>query len=321
MRSIGGYFSSELPHNTSGELYPEAIRLNSGRYCLEYILRARKYNKIYIPYYTCDSILQPIKAVGLDYEFYHIDRQLYIADKVKVGKDEVLLYTDYFGLMDKYTKEIAYEYYPNVIIDNSQAFFTKPFELVDTFNTCRKYFGVADGAYLFTEARLNEEISQDHSANRMEALLGRLDTSAEEAFYKFHAMEQNLSESGMRRMSKLTQAMMDSIDYNDVANRRLKNYHLLDKELSGDNEIYFQMDGGVVPMVYPFYCHTKKGLRKRLIENKVYVAKYWPNVLDWAGEGSDEADLANNLFPLPIDQRYGKEEMNYIIEVINSYGK
>lgn len=318
MKSIGGYFSLELPHNTFGELYPSAIKLNAARYCLEYILRARGYRKIYIPYYTCDSVLQPIKAVGIEYDFYHIDSKLHIAEKVDVRKNEVLLYTDYYGLMDKYTRKVAYDYYPNVIIDNTQAFFTKPVEHVDTFNTCRKYFGVPDGAYLFTDACLDRDIPQDHSAKRMEALLGRLDSSAEEYFSKFHDMEQSIQESGMKRMSTLTQAMMDSIDYDEVARRRLSNYHRLDSELSKDNELHFSMDYGVIPMVYPYYCH-KSGLRKRLIENKIYVAKYWPNVLDWAGAGSVEADLVENLLPLPIDQRYGEDEMDFIIEKIKNF--
>ena len=45
MEAIGGYFSLELPLNAKGELYPEAIKLNAGRFCIEYILRARKYKK------------------------------------------------------------------------------------------------------------------------------------------------------------------------------------------------------------------------------------------------------------------------------------
>ena len=49
MRSIGGFFSLELPHNTGGELYPKAIRLNSGRSCFEYILKARGYKKVWLP--------------------------------------------------------------------------------------------------------------------------------------------------------------------------------------------------------------------------------------------------------------------------------
>lgn len=318
MRSIGGYFSLELPHNTFGELYPEAKRLNSGRYCLEYILRARGYKKIYIPYYTCDSILTPVKTLGIEYEFYHIDKDFHIVDSVKTGKDEVLLYTNYYGLMESYANEVAYEYSPNIIIDNTQAFFSKPREHTDTFNTCRKYFGVPDGAYLFTDAKLDMDIPQDHSTARMKAVLDRLDKSPEEAFGEYHECEQTLRESGMRRMSKLTQNIMGSIDYNEVANIRLRNYHTLDMALAEGNEIHFHMNYGTIPMVYPYYCR-KEGLRQHLINNKVYIAKYWNNVIDWTRKDSLEADLAENLLPLPIDQRYGKEEMEFIIDTIKSF--
>ena len=57
MKSIGGFFSLELPINSKGELYPTAIKLNSGRACLEYVLRLHNYSKIYLPFYTCQVVL------------------------------------------------------------------------------------------------------------------------------------------------------------------------------------------------------------------------------------------------------------------------
>ena len=59
MDVIGGYFSLELP--LIEEYHKNAIRLNTGRNCLEYILRVRGYKKVYIPYYTCEVILEPFK--------------------------------------------------------------------------------------------------------------------------------------------------------------------------------------------------------------------------------------------------------------------
>jgi hypothetical protein len=48
----------------------------------------------------------------------------------------------------------------------------------------------------------------------------------------------------------------------------------------------------------------------------VFCARYWPNVLEWCQPGDFEYQLAENLVCLPIDQRYGEEEMNYIIDII-----
>ena len=68
MQAIGGYFSLET---SAGEHYhKDAIRLNTARNCFEYVLRARGYSKVYIPYYTCEVMLEPIRKLGVDYDFY-----------------------------------------------------------------------------------------------------------------------------------------------------------------------------------------------------------------------------------------------------------
>ena len=319
MEAIGGYFSLELPLNAKGELYPEAIKLNAGRFCLEYILRARQYKKIYLAYYTCDSVLQPIKKLGLEYEFYHIDEQLHIASHIELKQNEVLIYCNYYGLQDEYVEQLSKEYENHLIIDNSQAFYSCPIPHIDTFNSCRKFFGVADGAYLFTEKKLDIVLSYDHSIGRMKYLAERIDRSAEEAFPAFHNNEDIIDHSNITRMSKITQRMMDTIDYDMVAKRRIQNYRMLDRVLMETNSFHKKINKNTVPMVYPYLIQGGNKLRKWLIEHKVYVAKYWPNVEEWLNEDSFEVYLANDLLPLPIDQRYGKEEMKYIIQLIQSY--
>ena len=75
------------------------------------------------------------------------------------------------------------------------------------------------------------------------------------------------------------------------------------------------MDEDSVPMVYPYYTKDLS-LRQKLIENKVFVATYWPNVKEWAKEGMVEYEMAEKLIPIPIDQRYGSEEMQVVCYII-----
>ena len=77
------------------------------------------------------------------------------------------------------------------------------------------------------------------------------------------------------------------------------------------------MEGNEVPMVYPYYVENGAYLRQHLISNKIYCACYWPNVLDWCQSGDLEYQLAENLVCLPIDQRYGEEEMKFVLETIH----
>ena len=69
------------------------------------------------------------------------------------------------------------------------------------------------------------------------------------------------------------------------------------------------LNEGDVPLVYPFLS-DKVGLREKLIANKIYVATYWP--------GSNQDEM-KKIIPLPLDQRYDKSEMDYIIEKIENY--
>ena len=46
------------------------------------------------------------------------------------------------------------------------------------------------------------------------------------------------------------------------------------------------------------------------------MAVYWPYVLQTCPEESTAYELAKNVIALPIDQRYGLSEMEYIVERI-----
>ena len=314
--AIGGYFSLELP--SVRELFQDVIRLNTGRNSLEYILRARKYNKVYIPYYTCDVILEPFKKLGIQYEYYHLDNHLEIRDNLDLKIGEALLYTNYYGLKQRYVEYLAKKVGPRLIVDNTQAFFARPIRKIDSFNSCRKFFGVPDGAYLFTDANLDEDFDHDTSYQRMTSLIKRIDKSPEEGFADFHKEGDTLCDQPIRIMSKFTHRMMMSIDYAKVAEQRRDNYLQLHKTLADTNGLTFFLEDDAVPMVYP-YLVKKEGLREFLIKNRIFVARFWPNVLDWTDIDDLEYQIANLLLPLPIDQRYGKNDMQRIIDVIASY--
>ena len=314
MEAIGGYFSLELPQRE--EYHKNAIRLNTGRNCLEYILRVRGYKKVYVPYYTREAVMEPINKLSIPYEYYHIDIHFEIRDRFTLNEGEALLYTNYFGLKQRYVEQLAEKVGTRLIVDNTQAFYAKPISGIDTFYTCRKFFGVPDGAYLYCNKELDDEIEQDYSYDRVAHLVKRIDLSAEEGFKDFRRVDDGLDNQPIRKMSKLTQRMMQGVDYVVAAQQRRENYKMLHKALGKENNIELALEDDAVPMVFPFLVPVK-GLREKLIENKIFVARYWPNVLDWASKKDIDYLLAYQMQPLPIDQRYRTEEMKKIIEIIN----
>lgn len=311
---VGGYFSLELP--LVEEYHKDALRLNTGRNCLEYILRSRGYKKVYLPFFICSVVLEPFEKLGVQYVFYHVDEHLELKDNLSVKAGEALLYVNYFGLKQRYVEHLARLYGTSLIIDNTQAFYAKPVTGIDTFYSCRKFFGVPDGAYLYTEKPLGVELEQDESYDRMSHLLRRIDQGAESGYDDFRKNDDRLSGQSVLRMSRLTHRLMRGIDYEGVACRRRANYRLLEKELGESNKIVLDLEDDAVPMIYP-YLASIKGVRERLIAEKVFVACYWPDVLDWVDGSSLEYCLASQMLPLPIDQRYGKETMNGVVKELN----
>lgn len=314
MRPIGGYFEFEF---RSGEHYHrDAIMLSTARQCLEYILRSRKYKKIHIPYYTCDVLLESIKKLGIEYDFYHINEALEPIFNKVLEDEEALLYTNYFGLKQNIAISLS-KRYKNLIIDNAQAFFAQPIEHVDTFYSARKFFGVPDGAYLYTNHQLDTTFPIYAPNSNINHLLGRLTSDAELYYKDFQENEQTFSNIDIHRMSILSDRILRSLDYKQIIQTRRNNYILLFYQLNGMNKIKTDISStNDVPMAYPFW-NAKTNFRQILISHKIFIPQYWKCVLEWTKDQKGiETKLVNELCPIPIDQRYGEQEMNYIIDHI-----
>lgn len=295
--AIGGYFALEL---RQGEHYhKDALRLNTARNCFEYILRARKYTKVYIPYYTCEVMLEPLNKCNVAYDFYHINEQLEPVEVFHLEPSEAFLYTNYYGLKQQCVAQLATQYGKQLIVDNAQAFFADPIQGIDTFYSARKFFGVADGAYLYTDAHLDIELEQDQSYARMAHLLKRADIDAEAGYADFRKNDDALCGEPIKKMSRLTEKILCSIDYDKVHSIRRHNYQLFETKLGSSNKIHFILEEGSVPMIYPYW--TNVCIRENLINKRIYTATYWQNVLDWTNVGDIENILTQMLIPLPIN--------------------
>lgn len=317
-KAIGGYFSLEISKAQNGYIHTKGIHLNSGRNALEYILKSiTVVQKLYIPYYTCDVILEPITKLGIPYGYYRIDEHLELADEIQLDKDEYLLVTNYFGIKDAYIKKLAKQYGKQLIVDNAQALYAEQLEGIKTIYSPRKFVGIPDGGIAYIDNSLDvADMEQDVSYNRCSHLLKRLDLGAEAGYNDFRANSRQLVNQPIRRVSNLTWHLLQGIDFEEVKKRRWKNFMQLHQALSSINRLHIpETETFACPMVYPLYI-SDMTLKKRLIENKIFVATYWPNVLEWCREGMLEHELANKVIAIPIDQRYENEDMDRIINII-----
>lgn len=320
MNSIGGYFSLELQRNKSF-LHNDGILLNTGRNALEYILRALgDVQLIYIPYYTCSVILEPLNKLGVSYCFYHINMCLEISSEINLKKGEYLLYTNYFGIKDEYIKDISHVYGNRLIVDNAQAFYAEPIDGISTIYSPRKFVGIPDGGIAYC-AEKYEIIKYDESYERCSHLLKRYDLGAGGGYEDFHMNSAKLYDLPICKMSKLTEAMMCNIDFEVIMQCRWHNFMYLHEVLASNNPLAIPSVGSFAcPMVYPYYTQDVS-LRVKLIEQEIFVARYWPNVLEWCNNESEEFALCEHIIPIPVDQRYCEKDMERIIKIVKEYGK
>lgn len=304
----------------NGKAYHNAaIALNSGRHCLEYILRKRNISKIYIPEFMCYTVAAVCNKCRCNYEYYPIQRNFLPDLKKEPGNGEYVYLVNYYGqLSNKILGGLARKY-RNVIVDNVQAFFQMPLEGIDTIYSCRKFFGVPDGGYLYTTLAVPENMNRDVSYERMKFVLGRYEQGANVFFKEASQNNTFFDHEPVKLMSKITENILKGVDYQIAIEKRKRNFNILHKYLDGINELSIVCPEG--PFMYPFYARNGAIFREKLIAKKIYIPCLWGDVFDVAHSDSVAWEYAGNILPLPCDHRYGKAEMEYIIENIVEGGR
>ncbi|MEG0576843.1 MAG: hypothetical protein RR500_03210 [Bacilli bacterium] len=313
MKEIGGYF--ELEQLISNEYHKGLIQLNTARNALLYLMKSKKIEKVYIPYYLCDSVSNMLEKYGYEYEYYRVAADFSPNFHKELKKQECLYVVNYFGQLSEEKILCIKEKHKQVIIDNTHAFFQRPLSSIDTIYSCRKFFGVSDGAYLSTDKKLDEELEIDLSKDRVEHLLGRFEGIASDYYRIFLEVDERFNGETLKKMSRFTRNLMGAIDYENVIQERNNNYSYLDSELKKYNLLNLISPNG--PFCYPFYVGNGLQVRRNLAEKKIYIPTLWKNVSQVTPDESIEYLYSTNLLPIPCDQRYDEDDMKYIVECIS----
>lgn len=317
MKEIGGYIEFESYHGT---LYHEgAVKLNCGRNCLAYLIEACGIKQIRLPYFLCSSVKNLCAKYGVKVGFYRIDEAFRPVIEDAPGADEWLYIVNYYGQLTNDEIAAYKRKFGRVITDNSQSYFQRPPSAdVPTLYTCRKYFGVPDGAFLYTDKRLERELTADETFERIHYILGRFERSAGE-FYKESADNNKFfADEPIKQMSKLTEDLLRSFEYERIIARRTENFRYLHDRLGGINKLALTVPEGA--FMYPLYLENGAEVKKALCAAKIFVPTLWGDVFESCDENSLEYDYAKNIVPLPIDQRYDSEDMDIIIAKLEKEG-
>jgi len=312
VKEYGGYFELETFRNSM--LHDNALALNCGRKCFEYLIKARNIKRIKMPYYMCDCVFNAAEKHGVEISYYSVGKDFRpIITELK--DDEWLYVMNYYGQLTSECLAELKKIYKRIIIDNAQAYFDMPIPDTDTLYTCRKFFGVADGAFLYTNSELDDDLPIDESFERMHFVLGRYERTASEFYLESAENNEFFTQEPIKKMSKLTNNLLHAIDYSFVAKRRTDNFRKYHEVLGEINQLELRVPEGA--FAYPLMIDNGFEIRKELQQKKIYIPILWPNVIKDTAEDNLDYKFTTNILPLPCDQRYELTDIEYIIKLIS----
>lgn len=317
MQEYGGYLPLELPRKNeyfSWIREDDILRLNCGRstfYCAAVCLNVKK---IYVPYLNCKNSVDPFEKLGIEYEYYFLNDDL-MPDIKEINSDEAVLWINYYGNATEEQKKVVIQKYDKLIIDNCHAFYSQPVLKEGVYNcySTRKFFGVADGAYLIGKAFEEFNLEESFSYNTSEFLMKTIEVGTNAAYKDSLDNENNIAKE-IKKMSKLTRRILASIDYEEIQKIRKNNLCRLHKHLNRINE--FNVNTNFDTQIYYPLLVINDSLRSKLIANHIYTPTWWRHVPCLCGEKKIETILSRYMIMLPIDQRYTVDDMDDLAQVV-----
>lgn len=266
------------------------VKLNLARNCLKYIIEIYGIKEIYIPYFTCPVVWIAAKEEGCKINFYHINNSF--MPEREFQKDDYILYTNYFGLCGKNCRNLS-EKYKNLIVDNSQSFYTPPSGLAN-FNSLRKFFPVTNGAYLYIDKISNTKIEQD----KLHLEVVNIQTDFEK-FVRNELMLNN--EKQIKIMSNEVESIMQTIDFEKDKNQRIKYFKSYKKIFGQYNRIKLSLSDGDIPYCYPFSTNNED-IKEKIRKSKLNILQLWKNF----PARVKESEFLNDTLAFPLTDDISK---------------
>ena len=301
----------------------------SGRAALYQILKYLKEQKgiisVLLPDYLCDTILVPVRKLGLEYDFFPLNERLELERETfqrAYKQDAAVLLINYFGLQDL-TEQVDtirnIDKQAIIIEDDVQAYyeFKKPLGVVDfKYTSLRKTFAIPDGGLVKTMHPL-PVIDKPNTFGQYKAAAAMMKAMREGYFDDCVYLE--ISKMGSSKiddeldygMSHLSERLYACLNEEDVKIRRQKNAkYLVDKLAEKGIQTLLPVDEDKVPLFVPIVLNNRDEVRKAMFRNEIFCPVHWPE--DDMGMKRGKL-MARTELSLIVDQRYGRKEMEEII--------
>ena len=295
MKKYGGFINREILG--SKKINKKLFTIN-GRSSFNIILSTLKIKKIHIPFYICKQIIEVIKKNKIKFKFYEIDKSFNIKKKIKLKDNEKILVVNYFGLSNIKKKK-------NHIYDFSLALFDKKNKFKPSFNSLRKFINAGYGSFLNTNNILKKDIKKTKP---------KFFFKNPKTFKEFQKNEERqIINSNIYPINYLDKKIAMT-NFKTIKKTREQNYKIYHKNFNKINILRLP-NNPIGPLYYPLLIKNGHKIKKKLNKNKIFTPTLWKHLLnDKKSRYNLEKDLTKNCVFLPLDQRYQKKDIEYIVK-------
>ena len=338
---IGGEFEfTSLPNvlsNKSGRLTQgnSGTWSTNGRAALYLILQKLKSKgvvHVHLPAFLCQSILQPVIALEMDYSFYPVKTDMTVPPDPPSNSAVLLIHN--FGLINDsvsgFRNDSSREY--ELVEDASHVFLNDNFfNDIDNqyvFFSVRKHAPTILGGWCNLNLNLND-FSKDVELNIYKSLSARLikgiylndkksqiDLDKEEYYLNVFREIENTFNSDICATSipQYIMSIINSFRWNEISRIRRSNWKILHELIGNKVEPLFdKLPKGVVPLGYVIRTKNRDIIKEKLAQKRIFAPVHWrlPSEVN-KNKFPDAVKLSDTVLTLPIDQRYGLNDMVYI---------
>lgn len=290
---------------------------------------------VWLPAYSCESIVAPFLHQGLRTRFYAVGPHL---DRVDADPErgDTLLFIHYFGVRNQMALQRIEEFRERgvrLIEDCVQAALTGGVGQSGDYalTSLRKILPQPDGALLASRAALTAVADTADEAFVSARVIGKLLRGAGSPVESFLALfdesEARLASDHPRAMSWVSRRLLLQTDLSEVAMRRRANFAMLHRSLCslatsrGIVPLLGPLDDGEVPLGCPIVVAAgqRDALRRHLAAQEIFCAVHWDLAHVGDAQFTDEQALASSILTLPIDQRYDDSDMATVLDSLSTF--
>ena len=329
-REIGSEFWNVPVMEKQNSLFPESTQWYlSGRSALQAIIaELGEAGSVSLPSWCCDSMIKPFVDAGLSINYHPVvveNGELI----QKVGADtDVLFLMDYFGYTAPQPDLNGYR--GIVVRDVTHSLFSSTYSDADYyFGSLRKWCGVWTGGYAWSRDYHRLKVGSPNAgyitlrSRAMEMKKAYIEEGQGDKEYlkRYDAAEDYLETVGIAPAADRDMGLAQRLDVETIKVRRRANAEVLRRAFP-DWLIFPNLSPTDTPMFVPVFVPDGKrdALRRYLINNEIYCPIHWP-VSGYHKLDERTAHIYENELSLVCDQRYTEEDMNRMVDTINTFWK